>query len=132
MFIIKSDQNKTINWPVIVETAADGGKIQKFEFVGTFKLLNDDEREALVAEEKSAALANETTNDGGNEWKERSVDNIMRIMTGWKSVVDQDKTPIEFTRDNLRTAARSVDGVGILRAINTAIGEISIGARAKN
>lgn len=132
MFIIKSDTDKTISWPVTVETAADGGKIQKFEFTGTFRLLNDDAKEAMAAEIKAESADAGIVEEGGNAWKESSIDNIMKIMTGWKGVVDESKTPIDFTRDNLRAVVRSAQGVSVLRAINTAISEISIGARSKN
>lgn len=134
MFVIKSQQDKTITWPVSVEVAADGGKIQKFEFTGTFLLLDDDAKEAIVAEQKQAdggEVASEA-DATGNEWKERTIDAIIKIMTGWKSVVDENKAPIEFSRESLRAAARSPQGVSILRAINTAIAEISAGARLKN
>ena len=134
MFIIKSQQDKTITWPVSVEVAADGGKIQKFEFTGTFLLLDDDAKEAIVAEQKQAD-GSEVSPDAdatGNEWKERTIDAIMKIMTGWKGVVDENKVPIEFSRESIRAAARSPQGVSILRAINTAIAEISAGARSKN
>ncbi|MET3132860.1 hypothetical protein AAKU55_003141 [Oxalobacteraceae bacterium GrIS 1.11] len=131
MFIIKSDKDKTISWPVSVETAADGGKIQKFEFTGTFRLLGDDEKEAMAAETKAESVE-AVAGEGENQWKESSIDNIMKIMTGWKGVVDEDKAPIDFTRDNVRAAVRSAQGVSILRAINTAIHEITFGARSKN
>jgi len=131
MFIISSTKDKTINWPVKVEIPADGGKINKFEFTGTFKLLDDDEREALAAEAKLSepdAADDEPT----GAWKERAVDNILKTMTDWKQVVDEAKTPIAFNRDNLLTAVRGVHGVSLLRAINTALAEIVTGARAKN
>lgn len=132
MFIIDSatsDKNKTINWPVKVEIAADGGKIKKYEFTGTFRRLDDDEKEAIDAELKSADASGE---EGSNAWKVRNVDAIVRVMDGWKGVADQDKNPIEFTRDNLLAAARSINGTPILRAINIAISEISTGALTKN
>lgn len=131
MFVIKSQQDKTITWPCVVETAADGGKIQKFEFTGTFKLLNDDDREALTAEAKLSEPA-AGSEEGANAWKDRSVDNIMKVMTGWKGVADEAGTPIEFSHDALRAAARSAQGISILRAINIALSEISTGSRAKN
>ncbi|WP_198116933.1 hypothetical protein [Massilia rhizosphaerae] len=127
MFIISTSKDKTINWPVKVEVAADGGKISKFEFTGTFKLLDDDDREALFPEADSADEEASTA-----FVKEQTVDNILKIMVDWKQVVDESKTPIEFNRDNLLAAARSVNGLAILRAINNAIGEIRVGARAKN
>ena len=38
MFKIITSKDQTITWPVKVEVAADGGKINKFEFTGIFKL----------------------------------------------------------------------------------------------
>jgi hypothetical protein len=135
MFIITSTKNKTITWPVKVEVAADGGKINKFEFTGEFKLLDDDDRKALV--ESTPELEPASIDDGEAtateiDWKEQSVDNILKVMTGWKQVVDENKTPIDFNRETLLAAARSVHGLSILRGINTAINEIATGARAKN
>lgn len=130
MFVITTSKDKTINWPVKVEIPADGGKISKFEFTGTFKLLDDDEREAQAEVLKSSEPAGEDEPD--NAWKARAVDGILMSMTDWKSVVDESKNPIDFNRDNLLAAVRSAHGLSILRGINVAIGEIRTGARAKN
>lgn len=139
MFIVKKQTGKTITWPCVVETAADGGKIQKFEFTGSFLILDDDAKEAIDVERKAADAEAARTADAdsvdvgtGNEWKDRSIDLIMKIMTGWSGVVDENKTPLEFNRDTLRAAARGPSGVSVLRAINTAIAEIGTGARQKN
>jgi hypothetical protein len=132
MFKIQSEVNKSITWPVKVEVAADGGKIQKFEFNGTFKLLSDDEKDAITQANPVADLADEDATVLAGAWKESMIDQIMKVMTAWTGVVGPDDQPIDFSRDNLRAAARGPRGVGILRAINTAIGEISTGARAKN
>jgi hypothetical protein len=132
VFIITTTKDKTINWPVKVEIPADGGKINKFEFTGTFKLLDDDEREALAAEAKLAEPDSSDEDEPTGAWKERAVENILKTMTDWKQVVDQSKNPIDFNRENLLTAVRGVHGVSILRAINTAMAEIVTGARAKN
>jgi len=132
MFVVKKTQDQTINWPCVVEVPADGGKISKFEFTGIFRLLNDDQKEALQAEAKTSDAGEAEQEEGTNAWKERSVDNILRVMEGWKSVVDEGKSPIEFNRESLLAAARSVNGISILRAINTAIAEINTGARVKN
>ena len=129
MFILKSEADKTITWPVKVDVPSDGGKITQFEFTGIFKRLSDDEREALVAD---AALPAEDVTPGPNAWKAASVDNILKLMTGWKSVVDEDKQPIEFSRENLLAGARGANGFALLRALNTALNEIATGARAKN
>ncbi|MES2126648.1 MAG: hypothetical protein V4463_05195 [Pseudomonadota bacterium] len=134
MFVVHTEKSKpkTIPWPVSVDTPADGGKIKKYEFTGTFNLLDDDEKDAIAAEVKEAAADEDGTDAAVNAWKVVSVDRIMRFMCGWAGVVDMNKTPVEFTRENLLLAARSPDGVAILRGINTAINEIHVGARAKN
>lgn len=132
MFIITTSKDKTINWPVKVEVAADGGKINKFEFTGTFKMLDDDQKEALSAEAQQNEPAEADENEPAGAWKERSVDHILKVMTGWKQVCDEAKNPIDFNRETLLAAVRGPHGVSILRAINTALAEISTGARAKN
>jgi hypothetical protein len=140
MFIVSKTKNKTISWPVNVDIAADGGKIVKQTFTGTFKVLSDEEREALFPETPKLDIE-DASEEGGEDvqatvaavdWKEASVDGILKIMTGWAQVVDENKAPIEFNRDNLLAAARSPAGISILRGINTAIREIRTGAREKN
>jgi len=132
MFIITTSKDKTINWPVKVEIAADGGKINKFEFTGTFRLLDDDEKEALAADAKIVEPSDNDESEPAGAWKERAVDNILKTMTGWKQVVDESKSPIDFNRDTLLAAVRTPHGISILRAINTALAEIATGARVKN
>lgn len=131
MFIIQTEKDKTIQWPVKVEVPADGGKLKKFEFTGTFRLLDDDAKDALAAKTKDMSSDPETE-AGSNAWKEASVDNILAFMAGWSGVVDANKTPIEFSRVNLLAAVRSQNGISILRAITTAIGEIATGHITKN
>jgi hypothetical protein len=135
MFIITSTKDKTINWPVKVEVAADGGKINKVEFTGTFRLLDDADRKALISDSPeldASDLHDDQATVTEIDWKEQSVDNILKVMTDWKQVVDENKTPIDFNRETLLAAARSMHGLSILRAINTAMAEIATGARAKN
>lgn len=132
MFIISTEKEKTINWPVKVEVAVDGGKIKAHEFTGVFLLLNDDQKEALADEAKQADPGEADENEPAGAWKERSVDHILKVMTGWKQVCDESKNPIDFNRETLLAAVRSAHGISILRAINTAIAEINTGARVKN
>jgi hypothetical protein len=149
MFIVQTEGEKTVTWPVVVEVAADGGKIIKYSFNGTFKVLNDDEREALLSKQAAeggatSGAAADTAGEQQDEakafdpaefnrkYKESQVDGIMAIMTGWTGVVDQNKQLIEFNRENLLIAARSKQGNSLLRGINTAIAEVTNGARAKN
>jgi len=130
MFIVTATKDKTITWPVKVEVAADGGRIAKHEFTGVFKLLDDDERDAQIAAMKSNEA--ESADEPDSAWKERSVDGILMSMVDWKQVCNADKSPIEFNRESLLGLVRTAHGLSILRAINTAIGEIRAGAKAKN
>lgn len=131
MFIIQAEKDKTIQWPVKVDVPTDGGKLKKFEFTGTFRLLDDDAKDALAAKTKDLAVDPETE-AGSNAWKETSVDNILEFLSGWSGVVDANKAPIEFNRANLLSAVRSPNGISILRAITTAIGEVATGHITKN
>lgn len=139
MFKIQSEENKTISWPVKVEVAVDGGKTQKYEFTGVFRLQTDDERDAfeLAAKEAAKAQAEQAAGEQdvtvlASAWKEGMVDRIMQVMTDWKGVVGDDDKPLEFTRETLRAAARGTRGTSVLRAINQAVSEVNAGARAKN
>jgi hypothetical protein len=139
MFIVSNTKNRTITWPVTVEVAADGGKIAKHTFTGIFRVLSDEEREELFPEAANspqldaADVADDTPATAtAGDWKAEAVDAIVKVMVGWKDVVDASKAPIEFNRDSLLELARSSAGVSILRGINTALGEIRRGAREKN
>jgi hypothetical protein len=139
MFKIQSEENKIISWPVKVEVAVDGGKVQRYEFTGLFKLQTDDERDAFELEAKNAAQAQADQANGEQDatvlasaWKDGMIDRVMQVMTGWKGVVGDDDQPLDFNRDTLRAAARGTRGTSILRAINVAVSEINAGARAKN
>lgn len=149
MFIIDTQpkSEKTVNWPVTVEVAVDGGRTSKFTFTGTFKLLDDDQREHLL---KGSTVDGDPTEESPGEaapeedakqpdaaelnrkFKEGQVDKLAQILVGWSGVVDQDRNPIVFNRENLLTAARSRQGNSLLRGINTAIAQIAAGASAKN
>lgn len=137
MFKIQSEENKTINWPVKVEVAIDGGKTQKYEFTGVFKLLSDDAREALElahleAPGEAPADSEAAPPAVAGKWKEDMIDQIMLVMVGWKGVVDDKDQPLDFNRDTLRAAARGPRGVSVLRAINVAVSQVNTGAAAKN
>lgn len=139
MFKIQSEENKIISWPVKVEVAIDGGKTQKYEFTGLFKLQTDDERDAFELEAQKAAQAQTDQANGEQDvtvlasaWKDGMIDRIMQVMTGWKGVVGDDDQPLDFNRETLRAAARGTRGTSVLRAINVAVSEINAGAKAKN
>jgi hypothetical protein len=126
MFKIVDTADKTIDWPVVVEMAAAGGRTQKFEFTGIFKVLSDDQKKSIGGQiDKSEA-------DESGEWKEPMIDRIMGFLADWKGVVDEQNQPLEFNRDNLRKAVRGPNGLCVLRAINSAIGQIESGSKAKN
>lgn len=128
MLVISKSKDKTINWPVTVEVAADGGKTIKHTFTGVFKVLDEDERDALFpdAAEKLESEVNSASA------LESAVDDILKVMIDWKQVVDENKVPLDFNRDTLLAAARSASGFSFLQGLWTAMREIRTGARAKN
>jgi hypothetical protein len=128
MFVVAKTKDQTITWPVTVEVAADGGKTVKHTFTGIFKKLDEEEREALFKDGEDD-LALDSTSASATE---AAVDNILKVMTDWKQVVDEHKAPIDFNRDTLLIAVRSAAGFNVLQGIWNAMREIRVGARAKN
>jgi hypothetical protein len=128
MLVISKSKDKTINWPVTVEIAADGGKTVKHTFTGTFKVLDEDERQALFPD----AAEQLAVDPASASAVATAVDDILKVMTDWKQVVDEHKAPIDFNRDTLLAAVRSAVGYNVLQGIWEAMREIRTGARAKN
>lgn len=123
MFIIKEEIDETIEWPVTVETPVSGGKNRKYEFTGTFKRLNEDQKKALKEVEEI---------DTSGEWKDDYVDRTMQIMTNWSGVVNVQKEPIPYTRENLLKAIKTPSGSAIITGIYRAMNQIEAGVKAKN
>ncbi len=124
MLVISKSKDKTLSWPVTVSIAADGGRTVEHTFTGVFKVLDEEEREELFPD----AADKEPTSSS----LEAAVDDILKVMTDWKQVVDETKTPIDFNRDTLLAAVRSAHGYSVLQAIWEALRQIRVGARAKN
>lgn len=121
MFKVITQNPDTLKWPVVVEVPQDGGKTRKWEFTGTFKRLNADEKEALDKD-----IEDQT------DWVERYVKKTMGIMVGWEDVCDEDGNPLPYSRESLRAAVRSTYGNQIMIGINRAIAQYESGSKAKN
>ncbi|HYD79844.1 MAG TPA: hypothetical protein VEC06_08545 [Paucimonas sp.] len=127
MFIIRKTAPDEIEWPVSVEMPASGGSTRKYEFMGVFKRLNGDEKDALDKEIEAQA-----ENDGSVDWLEQYLTRTMKVMVGWKDVVDENKEPLPYTRETLRAAVRAPSGAAFIAAVNRAIAQLEHGAKAKN
>jgi len=123
MFVIREEVEETIEWPVVVEVAVSGGKSKKYEFTGIFKRLNDEQKKALSEIDRTGDDA---------EWTESYLNRTMEIMVDWKGVVDKNKEPIPYNRDNLRKAILAVNGMATITGITRAMGQIEGGIKAKN
>jgi hypothetical protein len=124
MLVISKSKDKTLNWPVSVSIAADGGRTVEHIFTGTFKVLDEDERETLFPDAADKLPTSSSL--------EAAVDDILKVMTDWKNVVDENRNPIDFNRETLLTAVRSASGYSVLQGIWEAMRQVRVGARAKN
>lgn len=122
MFVIKDREDTTFEWPVTVNYPRDGGKTQKFEFVGIFRRLSADEKDALPA------YSDATT----DEAVEQFIDRTLRQMVGWRNVVDHEQRPIELSAAALRSAIRAPGGAAVIVGITRALQEVETGERRKN
>jgi len=86
-----------VEWPVKVMVPRDGGGFDQQPCKVRFKAMPIDE-----AQEKRAAIDDlpEDEQDAGH------TELLMDTMVGWDGVIDEDKNPIPFSRDNLKTALR--------------------------
>lgn len=95
MFVLQEEF--AVDWPVNVMVPKDGGGFLKQPCTVTFQAMPTDE-----AETKRAAIMAlpEDEQDAAH------MELLMDTMTGWSGVVDADKQPIPFSRDNLATALK--------------------------
>lgn len=122
MFVIKDREDTTFEWPVTVNYPRDGGKTQRFEFIGIFRRLSADEKDAIPAVETV------TAEDAVDQFIERA----LRQMTGWRNVVDTNNKPVELSADTLRAAIRAPGGAAVIAGIARAIAEVESGEKRKN
>lgn len=123
MFVIKNSEDATIEWPVSINVARDGGKTQKFEFVGVFRRLSADEKDAMPK------IADDATAD---EVIEGFIDRALRHMVSWRGVVDNEQKAVELNEASLRAAIRSPGGAAVIAGITRAIQEVETGEKRKN
>lgn len=123
MFVIRKEEDATVEWPVTINAPRDGGKTQKFEFVGIFRRLSADEKDAMPTMD-NAASADEAI-DG-------FIDRALRIMVGWRNVVDHDQKPVALDAASLRAAIRAPGGAAVIAGITRAIQEVEAGEKRKN
>jgi hypothetical protein len=122
MFVIKDREDTTFEWPVTVSYPRDGGKTQKFEFIGVFRRLSADEKDATPVGE----------NLTGDEAIDQFIERAMQHMVGWRNVVDSAQKPVELSAAALRSAIRAPGGAAVIAGIARAIQEVESGEKRKN
>ncbi|MFZ6819850.1 hypothetical protein [Undibacterium sp. Ji22W] len=138
MFIVVDEIDDVIDWPVVVNMPASGGKVRKYKFVGFFKRLSDEQKAALrkSEENKQEIIDIETkkasVNENDEEFIEDYLDRTMAVMSDWSGVVDKEKNPLEYNRKNFKRMLKAPSGTAIIHAITRAIGEIENGIQVKN
>lgn len=138
MFIVVDKIDDEIDWPVVVNMPAPGGKVRKYKFTGFFKRLSDEQKEEIRKSQESKAelidinQKSDTTNDSDDEFIEGYLDRTMAIMTNWSGVVDKNKIPLDYSRETFKRMLKAPSGTAIIHAITRAIGEIENGIQAKN
>ncbi len=125
MFIVQEEITETLDWPVRVSVPKSGGSNRTYEFTGTFKRLN-------VEQKKAQKELKEANNYDESEWLEAYLDFVMGVMVGWHGVVTPDRQPLPFTRENLRKVVAGPDGTAVINAITAAMVQIDAGVKAKN
>lgn len=89
MYVLK--KNPTVEWPVDISSAADGGKIEITNINVTFKLLNQDAYEAIKKNDiklltevvvgwDGEAFGIETTDEGETAYMPFTPDNLQKIL----------------------------------------------------
>jgi len=89
---------ESYDWPVTLETPADGGRFEKITFTARFKRLGQARIDEIVS----------ALRDGGDGLTDRTI--VDDVLIGWDKVLDADGQPIDFTPVNV-AAVLEVEGV---------------------
>lgn len=109
MFTLATE--RTFSWPVTVKVPVDGGQFADAPFDCTYKLVEQDELEAVIA------------------GKVREADFLMKTVVGWKGVHDAAGAELPFSLEALERMVR----IPYARsAMMTGYYEAMAGARRKN
>ncbi len=101
MFTISN--KKTFTAPVVAHVPTDNGRTQKATFTVTFKALNKQEVDELLATARQRAKANlEALENGGTRTNSSDREMIDEVLVGFgDDLRDEDGTPMVFNQSNL-------------------------------
>lgn len=87
-------------WPVTVTLPDEKGKHVTRTFTGHFRMMEQGEFKEMN-DALQRALAEDIS-----QAQDTTTEIVVRTMTGWDEVVDEDNQPIAFSEDTLRAACR--------------------------
>lgn len=102
------------NWPVVITSAADGGKVSKDEIEVSFLILPQEKMDEQLDASRIA---------GGNA----DSDILREVLQDWNGVVDEDGSAVVFNADTLDAALQQVN---IRSALINAYFDASSGRKA--
>jgi hypothetical protein len=102
LIVTKPDEPRIVkDWPVVVPTALDGGKIRKDEMFVDYQVLPQDEIDDII---KAAQESGENYN----------IALMRRVVKSINGKVDQDNKPIEFNDESLSESLRATNQLSAL------------------
>jgi len=109
--MFKLEQPDTITWPVKVKIPANGGRTRKASFDAEFRLLDQDEIDATLADAVD------------------DIEFICRVTVGWSGVQDEDGDDLPFSHADCLFMAKIPY---VRRAMMQAFWDATLGAAEKN
>ena len=103
-------KTKVYPWPVQVKTPSETniGELDTSEFIGKFKRLSRSELNSFNEESEYKALE--------------------KVLVGWENLTEEDGTPIQFSKAELKIFAEDTDFVaGVLDAFKSFYGNAQVG-----
>jgi hypothetical protein len=103
-------KTKVYSWPVQVKTPSETniGEFDTSEFIGKFKRLSRSELNSFTEESEYKALE--------------------KVLVGWENLTEEDGTPIQFSKAELKNFAEDTDFVaGVLDAFKSFYSNAQVG-----
>jgi hypothetical protein len=125
MFVVRNTKDITIEWPLTIEIPVAGGQIKKCEFTGIFDRLPEYELQALIDAVREESKVDSRPHSD-------AIRLFSLLLKDWKGVQDESGAAIAYSPEQLETMICGVDGGPIAIARWKALGQLRVGAKAKN
>jgi hypothetical protein len=128
----------TVAWPVTLSLPADGGRLAEVAFTGIFRVLSEDEHEAIApshlppADAASADADTAPARPVQRPWREVLAENaalLPRYLTDWKGVLDEHGQPVPVSE--LPALLQGPHGKALSVGLVRAIAEVRWGVAAQ-